>query len=122
MMNCKQVLVIADQPRARQSLKALLATCSGVEEIREAVNRKAALSSIEAQTPDVILLDVQTSDCCNTDGIKLARAIKMRWPQIRLIALSMYAEDRREVLAAGADVFVSKAEPPEMLLEAVAAL
>jgi len=121
-MKCKQVLVIADQPRARQSLKALLATCAGVEEIREAANRKTALSLIEAHAPEVILLDVQASDCCDTDGIKLTRAIKMRWPQIRVIALSMYSEDRRDALAAGADAFVSKAEPPEMLLAAMAAV
>jgi two-component system, NarL family, nitrate/nitrite response regulator NarL len=122
MVKRMQVLVVADQPRARQSLKALLATCSDVEEVQEAVNRTAALSQIEAHTPEVILLDVQTSECCDLDGVKLTRSIKTRWPQIRVIALSMYAEDRGEVLAAGADAFVCKGEPPETLLSAMAAV
>jgi two-component system NarL family response regulator len=50
------------------------------------------------------------------DGLEATRLIKARWPQVKVIVLSMYADYMADALAAGADAFVSKGEPPERLL------
>jgi DNA-binding NarL/FixJ family response regulator len=42
--------------------------------------------------------------------------IKQKWPHIRVVVLSMNASYRARALAAGADAFVSKADPPEQWL------
>ena len=108
-----QILIVDDQPRARQSLKALLAVWPQVEEVREAANGQEAVHLVEEAQPDVVLMDARMPEM---DGVEATRHIKARWPQVKVIVLSMYADYMADALAAGADAFVSKGEPPERLL------
>ncbi len=114
-----QILIVDDQPRARQSLKALLATWPQVEEIREAANGQEAMRLVEESRPDVVLMDVRMPEM---DGLEATRLIKARWPQVKVIVLSMYADYMADALAAGADAFVSKGEPPDRLLATLASV
>jgi YesN/AraC family two-component response regulator len=99
-------------------MKALLATCPEVEEIREAASGKQALSLVEASQPDVVLMDVRMPEM---DGLEAARIIKARWPHVKVILLSMY-DYASDSSAAGADAFINKAEAPVKLLATLAAL
>jgi DNA-binding NarL/FixJ family response regulator len=45
--------------------------------------------------------------------------IKARWPEVKVVVLTMYATYRAEALAAGADAFLVKGCPAEELLEAI---
>ncbi len=119
MVEGLQVLIVDDQPRARRSLKALLATCSQVETSREAVDGRDALARVEEILPDVILMDARMPEM---DGLQATRFIKARWPQVKVIVLSMYAEYMDEALAAGADAFVSKGAPADRLLATLSAV
>jgi YesN/AraC family two-component response regulator len=114
-----RVLIVDDQPRTRQSLKALLITGLQVEEIREAANGQEAVRLVDESQPDVVLMDVRMPEM---DGLEATRLIKKRWPQVKIIVLSMYAEYATTALAAGADAFVSKGEPPQQLLSTFAAV
>ena len=111
-----RVLIVDDQPRARQSLKALLGTWSIVKTIREAANGKEALALVEESPPDLALMDIRMPEM---DGLEATRRIKAKWPQVKIIVLSVYAEHEAEALSAGADAFVCKCEPPEALLKAL---
>jgi DNA-binding NarL/FixJ family response regulator len=53
------------------------------------------------------------------DGLEATRLIKNKWPEIKVIVLTMYPTYRAEALAAGADAFIVKGCPPEDLLEAI---
>jgi DNA-binding NarL/FixJ family response regulator len=115
-----EVLIVDDQPRARQSLRALLATWPPVQGVREAMNGREALCLMESTQPDLVIMDVRMPEM---DGLAATRLIKTRWPSVRVVVLSMYGEYVDEALAAGADAFVTKGEPPNQLLarlEAVA--
>jgi DNA-binding NarL/FixJ family response regulator len=114
-----EVLVVDDQPRARRSLKALLATWARVGQIREAADGNEALTEMERACPDLVVMDVTMP---GMDGLTAARAIKARWPNTRIVMLSMYPEYANEALSAGADAFVAKGEPPRQLLERLAAV
>jgi CheY-like chemotaxis protein len=111
-----RVLIVDDQPRARQSLKALLATWPIIQTIREAANGKEALALVEESLPDLVLMDIRMP---KMDGLEATRRIKAKWPQVKIIVLSVYTEHTTEALAAGADAFVCKCEPPEALLKAL---
>jgi DNA-binding NarL/FixJ family response regulator len=100
-------------------LKALLATCPQVEPAREAVDGRDALARVEECLPDVILMDARMPEM---DGLQATRLIKTKWPQVKVIVLSMYAEYMDEALAAGADAFVSKGAPADKLLATLSAL
>ncbi|HEX9076008.1 MAG TPA: response regulator transcription factor [Anaerolineae bacterium] len=113
------VLVVDDQPRARQSMKALLATWPNVKEIRDAVNGREAILRVQEYPPDLVVMD---TDMPEMDGVQAARIIKSRWPQVKVVVLSIYPDLKAEILATGADAFVSKGEPPEELMATIAKL
>ena len=113
------VVIADDQPRARQSLRALLATCPQVGPIREAADGLAALKLADESPPDVVVLDILMPVM---DGLEAARSIRARLPQVKLILTSMHGEYQDAALAAGADVFFRKGDPPGELLDRLAAL
>jgi DNA-binding NarL/FixJ family response regulator len=114
-----QILIADDQPRARQSLKALLATWPRVDGVREACSGQEAVLSVEEALPDVVVMDARMPDM---DGVAATRVIKERWPRVKVVVWSMYPEYEAEARLAGADAFVTKGEPPQQLLSRIAAV
>jgi len=114
-----QILIADDQPRARQSLKALLATWPRVDGVREACSGQEAVLSVEEALPDVVVMDARMPDM---DGVAATRVIKERWPWVKVVVWSMYPEYEAEARLAGADAFVAKGEPPQQLLSRIAAV
>ena len=114
-----RVLIADDSARAREGLRALLATWPEIEVVGEVANGEEAVGFVEESRPDVTLLDIQMPVM---DGLKATRLIKSRWPEVRVVALSMFPLHRAAALAAGADVFVNKGDSPEQLLAALSAV
>lgn len=114
-----RLLIVDDQPRARQSLKALLEISFPQIEMSEASDGKEALRYVEAHLPDIIIMDARMPEL---DGIEATRFIKLKYPHMKVIVLSMYEEYQTAALAAGADTFITKAESPDTLLAAITAL
>jgi CheY-like chemotaxis protein len=85
-----------------------------------ASNGLEAVESIERQTYDVILMDVQMPEM---DGLEATRQIIAKWPQKhpRIIGLTANAleGDREQCLAAGMDDYISKPIRVEELVEAL---
>ena len=117
MVQQLRILIVDDQPRARKSLRALLSTWHQVGEIREAGDGREAVRLAGELQPDVVLMDVRMPEI---DGLEATVQIKARWPQVKVIVLSMYTEYRNEALAAGADAFVAKSDAPGGLLQTLA--
>jgi CheY-like chemotaxis protein len=113
MKHYVEVLIVDDQPRARQSLRALLSTWPPAAEIREAGDGQEAIQLVQERQPDIVLMDVRMP---GMDGLQATRLIKARWPQIRVIVLTLYGEYEAKALAAGADAFIGKGERPDQLL------
>ena len=118
MAKALRILIVDDQRRTRQSLKALLATKFQSMEVYEAANGVEAIRCVEEYQPAVVLMDARMPEL---DGIEATRMIKTQSARIPVIVLSMYAEYQAAALAAGADAFISKGEPPEQLLAALTA-
>jgi CheY-like chemotaxis protein len=114
-----QILVVDDQPRARKSLEALLSTWSRAVTIREAGNGREAVQLVDDLQPDLVLMDVRMPEM---DGVEATAQIKVQWPQVKVVVLSIYAEHREEALAAGADAFVGKGDAPGTLLDVLSAV
>ena len=114
MLKTLRILIVDDQPRARHSLKALLATRFRLADTCEAANGLEAVQCVEECKPDIVLMDARMSDM---DGIEATRIIKTKSAHTPVIILSMYPEYQEVALAAGANVFISKGDPPERLLE-----
>jgi CheY-like chemotaxis protein len=111
-----RVLIVDDQPRARQALRALLATWNRAGEIHEAANGCEAVQMVPVAAPDLILMDARMPEL---DGVEATRQIKARGGQITVIVLSLYPEYRAAALAAGADAFLPKGQSPADLLATI---
>ncbi len=109
-----RVLIVDDQPRARQSMKALLCAWFSFGEISEAESGAEAVRLAEEYKPDLILMDARMLPM---SGLEALRLIKARFYLIKIIVLSMYTDIKEEALEAGADAFISKSDPPSTLRE-----
>ncbi len=114
-----RILIADDQRRTRQGLKALLSASLRGTEIWEAANGAEALRLTGDFHPQLVLMDIRMPEI---DGLDATRRIKSRWPDIKVLVLSMYEGRRDEARAAGADLFVSKGESPDRLLRALSLL
>jgi len=119
-----RVLIADDQPQVRSALQLLLKQEPGVAVVGEAENVEEALELVAARRPDLVLLDWELPGLRAADVPKKAKpgllpALRARCPRVKVVALSGRPEARQAALAAGADVFVSKGDPPERLLAAV---
>jgi len=111
-----RIVIADDQPRACQGLQALLATWPEIEVVGKAANGQEAIQLVEQCRPDVVLMDIRMPVM---DGLEATHLIKARWPQVKVVALTMYTTYRADALIAGADVFLLKGCPVNDLLNAI---
>ena len=93
-----RVLVVDDEPLAREGLRLLLGRQPQVESISEARNGREAIAVIRDQKPDLVLLDVQMP---RTDGFAVVNAIGAeRMPSVIFVtAHDQYAIQAFEIAA-----------------------
>jgi two-component system response regulator DesR len=136
-----RVLIADDQVHVRQGLQALLAAWPEIEVVGMVANGVEAVQLVEKCRPDVALMDIpmpvialpaaaaavrgsRLDDRAGNgtegmDGLEVIRLIKSRWPQVRIVVLTMYTAHRAAALAAGADAFLLKGCLAQDLLEAI---
>jgi DNA-binding NarL/FixJ family response regulator len=111
-----RVLIADDRGPTRQGLRALLTLSPGIEVVGEAVNGFEAVQMVAQQQPDVVLMDMHMPVM---DGLEATRCIKERWPEVRIVALTMYPGYRVEAIAAGADALLLKGGSIETLQDII---
>ena len=68
-----RVLIVDDEPLARERLRRLLGELPGYEVAGEAADGENALRLIEREEPDVVLLDIRMGGAI--DGLQVARRV-----------------------------------------------
>ncbi|NIN96061.1 MAG: response regulator [Anaerolineae bacterium] len=112
----KMRIVVGDRDaRVRSALRILLREESSVILVGESSDLPSLVAQVKELQPDLILLDWELSGR-PAAALLLARA-KLKY-QPKVIVFSARSESEEEILAAGADAFVSKTDPPEALLSA----
>jgi DNA-binding NarL/FixJ family response regulator len=113
-----RIILADDQPKVRLGLMLLLEQEEWASVVGEAVEAESLLALAEVTQPDLVLLDwsLQTSA-----AVDLLPALRMHCPSVTVIVLSGQPGIEEYALEAGADAFVSKADPPEQLLAAICA-
>jgi DNA-binding NarL/FixJ family response regulator len=111
-----RVLLADDHTWVRWALRTAIGEEPGLTVVGEVSEAENLLSQAQALRPDLILLEWELPGRA-ADG--LLSALRALDSQIGVIVLSQGAESEQAALAAGADAFVSKADPPEQLLNAL---
>jgi DNA-binding NarL/FixJ family response regulator len=98
------------------ALRVLLEQTAGLTVVGEASDAQDLVAQTSAKRPDLVLLD-WTLPGLHDDGA--LRTLRQVCPDVAVIVLSGRPETRKTSLAAGANAFVSKVDPPERLLAAI---
>ena len=115
-----RVFLADDQAGLHSALRLLLEQEPGMELVGEATNADGLLPSVLATRPDLLLLDWELPELKAIEGgRRLLAHLHASLPALHVLVLSGRPESNRSALAAGADSFVSKADPPENLLAAL---
>ena len=115
-----RLLLVDDHAVVRSGLKMLLSGHGEMEIVGEAGTAEEALQKAEEFKPDVILMDICLPD---KTGIDATREIKSRFPDIKIVALTIHEDEEYffQMLAAGASGYVPKRAAPEELITAIIA-
>jgi DNA-binding NarL/FixJ family response regulator len=110
--------IVDDHKIFRNGLKATLEDCGDFELVLEASNGKELIGLLTDKTPDVILMDIKMPEM---DGIQTATHVHQHFKDIRILALSMFNEDKYivDMMKAGASGYLLKNAEPEEIIEAV---
>ncbi len=102
-----RVLAADDQRVVREGLAMLLGLLPDVEVVGTAANGEEALAMAGELRPDVILMDLRMP---KVDGVEATRRLRASHPEIKVVVLTTYADDRSviEALRAGALGYLTK--------------
>ncbi|MBK6009085.1 response regulator transcription factor [Ramlibacter ginsenosidimutans] len=113
-----QVVLADDHDLVRSGIRALLSTVEGVQVIAEARNGNELLQLLESVKPDVVMTDISMP---GMDGITAISEIHNRFPDVKVIVLSMYdtVDFVKRAVANGACGYLMKDAPPFELEQAL---
>jgi two-component system response regulator NreC len=113
-----RVLIADDHTIVRSGLRLLLENENDIEVVGEALDGRQALDSVEKYLPNVVLMDIAMP---GMDGLEATRQIKLKWPEIQVLVLTMHRSDEYlfEMLKAGASGYILKGAETIDLINAV---
>ena len=119
--NDVKVLIADDHGIVRSGLRMLLEQQSDIEVVAEASDGAEARDLAIRERPDLAILDVKMP---KLTGLQATREIREQAPNVSVLILSMYDDERYlfEALKAGASGYVLKTQADVDLLEAVRAV
>lgn len=115
-----RLLLVDDHAVVRSGLKMLISGQKDMEIVGEAASAEEAMNETERVQPNVILMDIGLPD---KTGIEATRAIKARFPDVNVVALTIHEDEEYffQMLNAGASGYVPKRAAPEELITAIKA-
>jgi DNA-binding NarL/FixJ family response regulator len=113
-----RIVVVDDSPVYRKTICNMLKKDSNLQVVAEAEDGHAAVQAVEEHEPDVVLMDVSMPIL---NGIDATRIIKYKFPDVRVIILSMHDVESISEAAckAGACWCLNKECSPKEIIEAI---
>ena len=113
-----EIVLADDHHIVRQGLRALLEAERDFQVVGEAGDGLEAVALVERVKPDVFVLDLMMPGLA---GLQVARQVRQRSPQTRIVILSMHADEGYvlEALTAGASAYVLKKSTTGDLVKAI---
>lgn len=112
-------VVIADDHQALiDGIKLLLEIQSDIKVVGEANDGESLLKVVHETRPQVVLTDLRMPKC---DGISATKTIKKKFPEIKVIAFSMFDQPEaiQQMKEAGASGYIMKNSSLDKVIEAI---
>lgn len=110
------VLIVDDHASARAAVRAVLELEEDLHVVGEADNGLTALRAVRNLAPDVVLMDHHMP---LADGVETTRQVTAHWPDVSVIFLTGEEDGRLEAHRAGAEAYLLKDTPPELLIATI---
>lgn len=91
-----RVIIAEDSVLLREGLAKLLSV-SGIEVVDTVGDAEALLRSVEDHRPDLVIVDVRMPPGHTDEGIRAALALRRQQPELAVVVLSQYVEERYAV-------------------------
>ena len=91
-----RAVIAEDAVLLREGLSRLL-TEGGFDVVDCVADGEALLRSVERNQPDVCVVDIRMPPTFSDEGVKAAIVIRKQWPDVALLMLSQYVEERYAV-------------------------
>lgn len=116
-----RVILADDHVLFRQALCHLLEMEPDIRVVAEADDGSTVVDLVTQHLPDVVVLDLSMP---THDGIRAARTLRVLYPKLGIIMLTMFAEDVQVIRAvrAGADGYLLKNSESMRVVEAIRAV
>lgn len=113
-----KVAVFDDNRDQRDGLAVLLEAVDTVVCVGAFPSARNVVADVEGCAPDVVLMDM---DMPEVDGVMAAALLRSRYPDLRIIMLTVIEDDARifAAIRAGADGYFLKQTPPERLVDGI---
>jgi DNA-binding NarL/FixJ family response regulator len=113
-----RIAIVEDHTLFREGLKSLLGNNENIQIVAEFSNGKAFIDSIFKIEVDLVLIDIEMPIM---NGIEATIEAKLKRPDLKFIALSMYSEQKYyyEMIKAGVSGFVLKEATTDELEKAI---
>jgi len=115
-MDHYRIVLAEDHVLIRQGLAGLIKEVAGLEVIGEAGDGIELMSLLTAVTPHMVILDISMP---NLRGIEAVHAIKKKYPDVKLLVLTMHKEYLQQAMSAGADGYLLKEDADRDLFSAI---
>jgi DNA-binding NarL/FixJ family response regulator len=114
---CK-VFLVDDHPIVRQGLALFIEREPDLMVCGEAEDATSALQAIRDAAPDFVILDISLN---GPDGLELLKTLRVRYPNLPALVLSMHDESvyAERALRAGANGYIMKQEAADKVITAI---
>jgi DNA-binding NarL/FixJ family response regulator len=113
-----RIALAEDNPNLARSIAKNIRSLENTELLFVASNGKDLLHKIPTAIPDIILMDINMPIM---DGIEATRRIRLHFPQVKIIMLTVFDEEEKifQSILAGATGYLLKDEKPGRILAAL---
>lgn len=117
-MDKVRIILADDHLIVRNGIKSLLTEIDEIEIVGEASDGQEAIDLVEKLLPDIVVSDITMP---KINGIDLIKLINQRYPETKVLILSMHQDDEYIIKAieAGAKGYLPKDTDEEELLRAI---
>jgi DNA-binding NarL/FixJ family response regulator len=115
------IAVIEDNPQYRTTISIILQLNENLKLIHKLEDAETIIAHFEIEKPDIVLMDI---DLPIKNGIQAVWEIKGRWPEIKVLMLTVFEDDEKifGAIKAGANGYLLKKDSPQKILDAIEAV